>query len=78
MQKMNSLQLKKITMSNVFLIFTIFLLSGCLSSKVADICPFNQDGNCPACKIVEKPKPKPPTCYCVETKIDCEECKHLN
>lgn len=57
-------------MNNVFLIFTIFLLSGCLSSKVTDICPFNQDGNCPACKIVEKPKPKPPTCYCVETKID--------
>ena len=41
-------------MNNVFLIFTIFLLSGCLSSKVTDICPFNQDGNCPACKIVEK------------------------
>lgn len=65
-------------MNNLFLIFTIFFLSGCLSSNVTNMCLFNQNGNCPACKIVEKPKPKPPTCYCVETKIDCEECKHLN
>ena len=43
-------------MNNVFLIFAIFLLSGCPSAKVTDMCPFNQDGNCPACKIVEKPK----------------------
>ena len=55
----------------------MLLFSGCTSS-VSNMCPFNQNGDCSICKITINPKPKPPSCYCVETKIDCEECKKIN
>ena len=59
------------------IILFLLLFSGCTSS-VSNMCPFNQNGNCSICNITINPKPKPPSCYCVETKIDCEECKKIN